>query len=79
MNSINTLIYIVGREIRTVRMLYYKLSKGRYLWGMQLALYDRWSCRIPKAKFAKNTQWVKSGHDWLDETLDTLLKPSKPT
>lgn len=50
MNFFNTLIYIIGREIRTVRVLYWKLSKGKYLWGIQLALHDSWSPWRPEGE-----------------------------
>jgi len=43
MNFVDTVIYILGREIRSVRILYWRLSKGKYLWGIYLGLHDRWS------------------------------------
>lgn len=53
MNFLDILIYILGREIRSVRMLYWKLSKGKYLWGLQQSLYDTYSPWIP-TKYKEN-------------------------
>lgn len=41
MNFAETVTYILGREIRTIRILYWRLSRGRYLWGIYLFMYDR--------------------------------------
>lgn len=73
MNFINTLIYIAGREIRTVRMIYHKLSKGKYLWGIQLSLYDTWSPWRPGVKSIGDIQEEKSedqlqnSYKWVDK------------
>jgi hypothetical protein len=48
MNYIDTLIYIIGRELRSIRILYWKLSGGRYLWGIALACYDLSSNWLPR-------------------------------
>ena len=48
MNNIKKLIYVLGREIRSIRILYWRLSKGKYLWGIQQNLVDSYSTWWPK-------------------------------
>ena len=70
MNFPDTLIYILGREIRTIRTLYWKLSNGKYLWGMQLGTYDRqssWKPLRPK----KIVDWMVDAYEAnLQKTID---------
>ncbi len=34
------IIYLLGREFRFIRILYHKLSGGKYLWGLYQGMVD---------------------------------------
>ena len=55
MTPIQNLIYIVGREIRIVRFLYWRTHDHVYLWGLHQWFADSHDSRLFKPE--RTEQW----------------------
>ena len=73
MSMINKLIYQLGKKSRVIRVLYWKLSGHKYLWGICRAIAD-----IPLSKTdSKEKLLLPEGSDWIDRNIDKIFPKAK--
>ena len=66
------LIWYIGKKSKFIRLLYYKLTKGAWLWGIIGWIKDN-----PVPSEEVNNYLSSEATDWLDKHLDEIFKVRK--